>query len=360
MRNSAFKRVLFSGLLLALVVRVNAQSTQTNWLVVAQDGSGQFRSIQAAINSLDTVTTRQRTIFVKNGTYREKVFLGKSFVKLEGESERGVVITVSQARDLFRCAGNPDDWGAAVVNVKGHDLTFENLTVINAYGFEVKGDTTIACAGESGGNAPRTDRYALPRETGEPAGTKIVRKDGHQFAFRSFPGATRLIFKNCTFRSLGGDTVSPWDVEAGLYYFKNCTMEGAVDLYCPRGWAYAEDCRFICHNLNAAIWHDGTNHESAKTVLKNCTFEGDDGFKLGRFHREAQFHLLNCRFAKNMADADIYWVTTAPNPIKWGKRVYYYDCHREGGDYAWHRNNGTVAPSAITVAWTFDGKWMPQ
>ncbi|MBK8043616.1 MAG: hypothetical protein IPK21_13740 [Haliscomenobacter sp.] len=58
-------------------------------------------------------------------------------------------------------------------------------------------------------------------------------------------------------RALGGDTVSPWDVENGMYYFNDCTMEGGVDFYCPRGWAYAENCRFICHNREAAIWHDG-------------------------------------------------------------------------------------------------------
>ncbi len=327
-------------------------------IIVSQDGKGQFATIQAALNSLDTFSTKEHVIFIKNGTYREKLMIDKSFVKLQGESEKGVIISQSLPRDVWRCQ-SPEDYGAGTVNVKGHDLAFENLTVLNEYGFNAKGDTTITCLSESGATgAASKDRYALPREKGETEGTKIVRKDGHQFAFRSMPGATRLSFKNCTFRAGGGDTVSPWDVEAGMYYFKNCTMEGWVDFYCPRGWAWAENCHFICHNKNAAIWHDGTNHESSKTVLKNCTFVGEKGYKLGRYHRPAQFYLIGCKFDENMADADIYPVSTNPAP-KWGHRVYYQDCHRTGGDYAWHRDNLAIASKTVTVDWTFEGKWKP-
>jgi pectinesterase len=327
-------------------------------IIVAQNGSGKFKSIQEAINSLDTNSTKQRVIFIKNGVYREKLMITKSFLKLQGESQDGVIITITLPRDVWRCE-NPDDFGAATINVKGHDLAFENITVVNDYGFNAKKDTTIICANESGGqaNAASKDRYALPREKGEEVGTKIVRKDGHQFAFRSMPGGTRLSFINCTFRAGGGDTVSPWDVEGGLYYFKNCTMEGHVDFYCPRGWAWAENCHFICHNMNAAIWHDGSNYESSKTVLKNCTFEGDKGYKLGRFHREAQFFLIGCKFDENMADADIYQASTTE--LKWGKRVNYYNCHRKGGDYAWHADNLKIDPKTITIDWTFEGKWQP-
>lgn len=327
-------------------------------IIVAQNGSGQFKTIQAALNSLDTTTTQIRTIYVRNGTYREKLMINTSFVQLQGESETGVIIRQTLPRDVWRCE-NADDYGASTINVKGHDLAFENLTVLNDYGFQAKGDTTIVCANESGqAGAATKDRYALPREQGETRGTKIVRKDGHQFAFRSMPGATRLQFRNCTFRAGGGDTVSPWDAENGMYYFYNCTMEGGVDFYCPRGSAWAENCRFICHNKNAAIWHDGTNHESSKTVLKNCTFTGDEGYKLGRYHRPAQFYLIDCQFDKNMADAPIYHVSSSPE-VQWGHRVYFQNCHRRGGDYAWHTNNLTIDPKLITVAWAFDGHWNP-
>jgi PelA/Pel-15E family pectate lyase len=149
----------------------------------------------------------------------------------------------------------------------------------------------------------------------------------------------------------------------GMFYFKDCIMEGGVDFYCPRGWAYAENCEFICHNNNAAIWHDGSKYEKSKTVLLNCKFSGDDGFKLGRYHRDAQFYLLNCSFAKNMADADIYWVasTAERDQVKWGRRVYYFNSKKEGSNYAWLKDNlpADFGINDFTAAWVFDYKWDP-
>lgn len=320
-------------------------------VTVAADGSGDFQTIQAALNSLPAEATKLRTVYIKNGIYREKVLLdGKRLVRLKGQSEKGVVLTYSQARDAWRCdpAGGPDDFGAATLNIRNSpDVTLENLTVANTYGFE----------------APAAD-VLLPCPS-EPTGQRRVGKTGHQMALRTMPGTTRLTVKNCTFRALGGDTVSPWDVDAGAYYFKDCTMEGGVDFYCPRGWAYAENCLFICHNPNAAIWHDGSGEEDQKTVLKNCRFVGDPGFKLGRFHREAQFYLINCRFDRNMADADIYWASSGPGAQQWGRRVYYQNCHRAGGDYAWLADNlntakGSPKARQINAAWTFGGRWYPK
>lgn len=311
-------------------------------LVVAQDGSGDFKSIQEAINSLPEKSDNQRVIFIKKGIYQEKIYIEKNKITLKGENQNQVKIVISEAREIWRC-NHSDDWGVATINLKASDITLENLTINNEYGFLVKKDSTIICPQESNNQ-------------------KVVKRISHQMALRAMPGATRLIVKNCTFRSLGGDTVSPWDTENGMYYFKNCTMEGDVDFYCPRGWAYAENCTFICHNKSAAIWHDGSVHKSSRTVLKNCTFQGDAGFKLGRYHREAQFYLINCKFPNTMANAPIYWVTTAPKPIEWGERVYYYNCHRQGGDYAWHQNNlpKPLKAKEINAMWTFEGKWNPK
>ncbi|MBR7950130.1 pectate lyase [Microvirga sp. STR05] len=324
-------------------------SARAQQVTVAADGSGEFRTIQAALNSLPNEAAKPRTVYIKNGTYREKVMLdGKQKITLKGQSEKGVVLTYAQARDEWRCdpVAGQDDWGVATLNMRNSpDITLENLTIINSYGFEAKGDVEIPCA--TAANGKRT-----------------IGKNGHQMALRTMPGTTRLTVKHCTLRAFGGDTVSPWDVDAGLYYFKDCTLEGGVDFYCPRGWAFAENCRFICHNTSAAIWHDGSGNQESKTVLKNCSFEGDAGYKLGRFHREAQFYLVNCNFSRDMADADIYWANSGPGAKQWGRRVYYQNCHRKGGDYAWHKNNlstaaGAPKASGITADWTFGGRWFP-
>lgn len=312
-----------------------------NDLVVAQDGSGDFKSIQEAINSLPADAAAERIIFIKNGIYHEKIFIDKDFITLKGENREKTIIRVAVARDEWRCE-NPDDYGTATINLKGSDITLQNLSIINSYGKDNSSDKIITC-------------------TNDESGTKTVRPGGHQMALRSFQ-TTRLKVINCIFRAYGGDTVSPWNTEDGMFYFKDCIMEGGVDFYCPRGWAYAENCTFICRNKEAAIWHDGSRHEDSKTVLVNCTFTGDEGFGLGRYHRDAQFFLIGCNFDKNMADADIFQrVVVPPNVIQWGRRVYYYNCSRKAGNYKWFANNlpANMDPGKITAAWTFRNKWNP-
>jgi pectinesterase len=64
-----------------------------------------------------------------------------------------------------------------------------------------------------------------------------------------------------------------------------------------------------------------------------------------------------------MADEDIYLVPTE-NTIRWGRRVYYYDCRKPGKKYAWYGNNldrapGAPDPGKINPEWVFRGKWNP-
>jgi pectinesterase len=313
-------------------------------IIVDSKGKGNFRSVQAALNSLPDSSASPRTIFIRNGIYKEKIYIDKHNIIIEGEDKKNTVITQAIARDAWRCLHN-DDWGVATVNIDGNDISFKNLTIINSYGFDWKADITIDC----------------PADT--VTKTKLITRGGHQMAVRTM-NSTRVKFISCILKSFGGDTVSPWNVDNGMFYFKDCDMEGAVDFYCPRGWAYAENCRFKAHGGTAAIWHDGSRHEDSKTVLKNCSFTGFDGFNLGRYHRDAQFYLLDCRFARNMADRDIFLVPTT-NTIRWSRRVYYYNCHREGGDYSWHKNNLNTSAENVTAAeltanWTFGGRWKPE
>lgn len=318
------------------------QTVAQNVVVVAQDGTGNFKTIQEAINSFPDSAIAARVIIIKKGIYKEKVFIDKNFITLKGENPENTVINISLARDEWRC-DNKDDYGCAAINLKGNDITLEDLSVINSYGKDAVEPKDIICKNDG-------------------SKTKSIRPDGHQMALRSFK-TTRLTVKHCIFRAYGGDTVSPWNSREGMYYFKDCVMEGGVDFYCPRGWALAENCTFICHNNNAAIWHDGSDVKSSKTVLLNCIFTGDKEFKLGRFHKDAQFYLLNCSFDKNMADADIYLVPSKDpkDTLKWGKRVYYYNCKRQGKDFTWYKNNlpANFGINDFSIPWVYDNKWNP-
>lgn len=313
-------------------------------IVVCPKGKGDFKTIQGAINSLSDSAAAPRTIYIKNGVYREKIYLEKHNIILEGESREKTIITQAISRDEWRCLHN-DDWGVATMNVDSDDISLLNLSIINSYGFDSLVDRTIFC---------KSDTTASKQ--------KVIRRNSHQMALRTM-NSTRLKAINCRFRAYAGDTVSPWNTDNGMFYFKDCIMEGGVDFYCPRGWAYAENCVFITHTGDAAIWHDGSTHKDSKTVLKNCSFEGYDNFRLGRYHRDAQFFLINCNFAANMADKPIYRVPT-PNSIQWGERIYYYNCHKKGGDFAWFANNLHTAPEKINAddinpAWVFGNRWFP-
>ncbi|HVG41514.1 MAG TPA: hypothetical protein VM888_07865, partial [Chitinophagaceae bacterium] len=90
---------------------------------------------------------------------------------------------------------------------------------------------------------------------------------------------------------------------------------------------------------------------------------GYKGFMLGRYHREAQFYLIDCNFSENMADKPIYFVPG--NKLQWGERIYYYDCNRKGGNYNWFKNNlqeakGSPVAKGINSDWVFKGTWQPQ
>ena len=341
------RRTAYIFLTLVLVLTGGSSYAQSlvKKITVAQKGKADFRSIQGAINSLSDSSPTPRTIYIRNGVYREKIYLEKHHIILEGESREKTIITQSIARDEWRCTHN-EDWGVATLNISASDVSLKNLSVINSYGFDHDSTRMIYCPSDSS-NATRM---------------KGIRKNSHQMAMRTMHG-TRIKAVNCLFRAYAGDTVSPWNTESGMFYFKDCIMEGGVDFYCPRGWAYAEGCQFITHTGDAAIWHDGSRYADSKTVLVNCSFEGYDGFKLGRYHREAQFYLINCKFADNMANKPIYLVPTA-TPIRWGERIYYYNCTRNAGDFAWFANNldkaaGKPQPASINAAWVFGNRWNP-
>jgi pectinesterase len=322
-----------------------AQKMQRGVIVVDASGKGDFTSIQQAINSIkDTSALFPRTIRIMPGAYHEKIFIAIHNIILEGTDRDKTIITQDIARDEWRC-DHPSDWGVATVNLDGNDITLKNLTIANDYGFNQKTPRVVNCASDT------------------VTGKKTISPEGHQMALRTM-STTRLRAINCVFRAYAGDTVSPWNVNDGMFYFKDCRMEGGVDFYCPRGWAWAENCSFYANTGPASIWHDGSANEDSKTVLKNCSFDGYEGFKLGRYHRDAQFYLIGCHFSKNMADTNIYLVPTN-NKIQWGRRVYYFNCHRDGGNYAWMKDNLTSAKGApsgaeINTGWLFGNKWKPS
>ena len=192
----------------------------------------------------------------------------------------------------------------------------------------------------------------------------------------------RTVIVDCDVLSHGGDTVSLGRGEPGCYYHARCNFSGSVDFLCPRGWCYATDCNFYVYNKAAAVWHEGMFNPDMKFVLRNCRFDGTNAFNLGRHHVDAQFYFLDCKFSGKMrnkptrrviyplkggpvTEADIQSNADLDKQNLWGERSYFYNCHRDGGDFDWFADNlssapGSPKPSQITAEWTFDGKWDPE
>ena len=299
-------------------------------IIVAQDGSGQFSKIQDAIDSVPADNKQNVIILIRNGVYHEKLFITKSFITLVGEDRDSTRIIYAQLRtDINKTPMDMRrDWGAAVVNIDSFvtDIILANLTVHNNYG-------------------------------------SLYNTEEHQFAIRG--GGTRILILNCNVIADGGDTLSLWNKKDGMYYHANCYFEGWIDYVCPRGWCYITDSKFYGHNLSASIWHDGDADKSQKFVVRYSSFDGVQGFPLGRNNRDGQIFLLDCKFSQAMADTPIYWPKDSRTIWKWGGRHYYYNCHRDGGDFAWFKDNLAAAENApkeneITAKWTFDGKWDPE
>ena len=311
-----------------LAILSSGAAAQQQVVIVAKDGTGNYRTIQEALDAVPVKHVNTITIRIRKGTYREKIFITKSNICLIGEDQDSTRIVFAQLREEWSRAHGGSDWGAAVVNIDSlaADITIANLTVHNNYG-------------------------------------SLYGSVSHQFAIRG--GGTRIILLYCSVIADGGDTLSLWNRQDGMYYHAHCYFEGWVDYVCPRGWCYITDSKFYGHNLSASIWHDGSTNKNQKFVIRNSAFDGVPGFPLGRHHRDGAIYLFDCVFSKNMADKPIYYPAN-PNSIwVWGDRHYYYNCHRDSGDFEWFRNNleeaeGSPAASDITPSWTFEGKWDPE
>ena len=103
--------------------------------VVAQDGSGDYITLQTAIDNAPEGRGTPYLIFVKNGRYKEHIDIPakKPYLHIIGQDRDKTVIY-----DDRLCGGDNAysvDPGATVV-VKGDNTFFENITLENSYGHE--------------------------------------------------------------------------------------------------------------------------------------------------------------------------------------------------------------------------------
>jgi len=97
-------------------------------LTVAADGTGDFCTVQGAVDQIEPDRKTTATIFIRKGEYRELVRVGRErrHVRLLGEDRQGTVLACVNNDKL-----NPGSRQRAVLGVEGDDFALENLTVHN-------------------------------------------------------------------------------------------------------------------------------------------------------------------------------------------------------------------------------------
>lgn len=115
------------GLFLALA-GFAAPSPLSERFVVAADGSGDFRTVQAAVDFVPEGSAKPVTIFIRRGRYEGLVRIPatKPKLRLIGEDRKEVVIAALNNDRL-----NPGVSRRCVVSVEAKDTVLENLTIRN-------------------------------------------------------------------------------------------------------------------------------------------------------------------------------------------------------------------------------------
>jgi pectinesterase len=198
--------------------------------VVASDGSGDFTTVQAAIDAVPDSNTKWITIYIKNGIYKETITIStkKSFVKLIGETMKKTIITFDNYASKKDSKGKEfGTTGSASVFVDGDNISFENITFENS-----SGPVGQAVAVNVRGNkvAFYKCRFLGCQDTLYTKGSTLqYYKDCYiegtvDFIF----GAATALFDRCTLRSkLRGGPVTAASTDSGKvfgYVFLNCKL----------------------------------------------------------------------------------------------------------------------------------------
>ena len=168
--------------------------------VVAQDGSGDFFTVQEAINAVPDFRKNIRTtILIRKGTYKEKIIIPESKINVSLIGEEGATLTNDDFANKKNVFGeNMGTSGSSSCYIYAPDFYAENITFENSAG---------------------------------PVGQAVA----------CFVSADRAFFKNCRFLGFQ-DTLYTYGKQSRQYY-EDCYIEGTVDFIF--GWSTAVFNR--CH-----------------------------------------------------------------------------------------------------------------
>ena len=171
--------------------------------VVAQDGSGDFFTVQEAINAVPDFRKDVRTtILIRKGTYKEKLIIPESKINISLIGEDGAILTYDGFANKKNVFGeNMGTSGSSSCYIYAPDFYAENITFENSSG---------------------------------PVGQAVA----------CFVSADRVYFKNCRFLGFQ-DTLYTYSKQSRQYY-EDCYIEGTVDFIF--GWSTAVFNRCYIHS----------------------------------------------------------------------------------------------------------------
>ncbi len=305
-------------------------------VTVAADGSGDFKTVQEAINAAPTDKTKHFVIHIKPGTYKEKLTVpkGRGPITFLGDEARTTVLTYDDYAGRLDAAGKELGTGGSYsVKIDSDDFIAENITFENSH----------------------------PMGGGK----------GNQALALSFSG-DRAVFRKCRF--LGRqDTIY---VERKRQYFEDCYITGQVDYIFGGATAWFERCELHCVAPGVSITAASTPQEQPYGyVFSSCkiTAEPPADWKthLGRPWRPyASVTYLNTEMADIIApEGWDNWPNATNNEGKDNEktaRFAEYDSKTPDGKLivltpraVWTRRLTAEEAAAITIEKVF-GDWDPR
>ena len=270
------KRTIFKGMMCLLLLGVGAtsvyaqQQQRKDTLVVARDGTGEYRNIQEAVEAVRAFMDYTVTIYIKNGIYKEKLVI-PSWVKnvqLVGESAEKTIITYDDHANINKMG----TFRTYTVKVEGNDITFKDLTIENnaaplgqAVALHTEGDRLMFVNCRFLGNQ---DTIYTGSEGSRLLFTNCYIEGTTDFIF----GPSTALFEYCELHSKRDSYITaastPKEVEFG-YVFKNCKLTAAPGIkkvYLGRPWRpYAATALLIASLADISVRKAGTTGRIRKT-----------------------------------------------------------------------------------------------
>ena len=256
------KKLLFLGFLLVSCIKLTAVEKYD--FVVAQDGSGNFTTIQSAIDACKSFPDKPIIIFVKNGIYKEKVQVPacNNLLKIKGEDSKKTILTND---DFFGKInrGRNSTFYTYTLMVEANDFQLENITIENSSGavgqavaLHVEGDRCIFRNCRILGHQ---DTLYAAGETSRQYFSDCYIEGATDFIF----GAATVVFERCTLHTLANSCITAASTTKGKQFgfvFLNCRLTaeiGASKTYLGRPWRDYANVVFIHCDMGAHIMPAG-------------------------------------------------------------------------------------------------------